>query len=45
MRLFDNQYIYRTNLFYRCYSLLGKDTSEGNKQPISIDDGCEAKRK
>ncbi|XP_066929153.1 zinc metalloproteinase nas-13-like [Clytia hemisphaerica] len=26
-----------------CYSLLGKDTSEGNKQPISIDDGCEAK--
>jgi len=26
-----------------CYSLLGKDTSEGFKQPISIDDGCEAK--
>ena len=46
---FNNKEDIRCNrnfFFYpRCWSLLGKDTSEGNKQPISIDDGCEAKRK
>ena len=31
--------------YSRCWSYLGKVTSVGNKQPISIGDGCEVKRK